>query len=49
MRVEIIVMSGPAKGQRFTFDKPARLICGRATDAQISFPNETNTLPDIIS
>ena len=40
MWVEIQVISGPAKGQRFTFDKPNRLLFGRAVDAHISLPND---------
>ena len=40
MRVEIHVISGPAKGQAFTFDKPAQLLFGRAAAAQISLPND---------
>ncbi len=40
MRVEIRVVSGPAKGQIFTFDTPDRFLFGRAADARISLPND---------
>ena len=40
MRVEISITAGPAKGQRFTFDKPDRFLFGRALDARVSLPND---------
>ena len=40
MRVEICVTAGPAKGQRFTFDKPDYFLFGRAPDAHISLPTD---------
>lgn len=40
MCVEISVISGPAKGQSFTFDHPDRFVFGRAVDARISLPND---------
>jgi serine/threonine protein kinase len=39
MRVEIIVTTGPAKGQRFRFDQPDHILFGR-TDAPVSFPDD---------
>ena len=40
MRVEISITAGPAKGQRFTFEKPDRFLFGRALDARVSLPND---------
>jgi pSer/pThr/pTyr-binding forkhead associated (FHA) protein len=38
MRVDIAITAGPAKGQRFTFDKPDRFLFGRSTEARVSLP-----------
>ena len=40
MHVKISITAGPAKGQRFTFDKPDRFLFGRAVDARVSLPND---------
>ncbi len=40
MHVEISITAGPAKGQRFIFDKPDRFLFGRALDARVSLPND---------
>jgi len=40
MRVEINVIAGPAKGYRFTFDKPDCFLFGRAADAHVSLPDD---------
>jgi len=40
MRVEIYVIAGPAKGKRFTFDKPDCFLFGRIADAHLSLPND---------
>ncbi len=40
MCVEINVTAGPAKGQRFVFDKPDYFLFGRASDAHVSLPND---------
>ena len=40
MRVEISITAGPAKGQRFVFEKPDRFLFGRALDARVSLPND---------
>jgi serine/threonine protein kinase len=39
MRVEMTVTTGPAKGRRFTFDKPESFLFGR-TNAHVSFPDD---------
>jgi serine/threonine protein kinase/pSer/pThr/pTyr-binding forkhead associated (FHA) protein len=40
MHVEISITAGPAKGQRFTFDKPDRFLFGRTLDARVSLPDD---------
>jgi class 3 adenylate cyclase len=40
MCVEIHVTAGPAKGKSFLFEKPGRLLFGRADDAHILIPND---------
>jgi serine/threonine protein kinase len=40
MRVEITITDGPAKGQKFTFEKPDRFLFGRAADARVSLPKD---------
>ncbi len=38
--IEIHVTAGPARGRSFVFEKPGRLIFGRAPDAHISVPGD---------
>ncbi len=40
MHVEISITAGPAKGQRFIFEKPDRFLFGRALDARVSLPSD---------
>lgn len=40
MKVELLVISGAAKGKRFVFDKPDCFLFGRAADAHISLPHD---------
>lgn len=40
MQVELYVTKGPARGQRFTFEKPDSFLFGRAADAHISLPQD---------
>lgn len=40
MKVEIDVIDGPAKGQRFAFEEPDRFLFGRADDARVSIPGD---------
>ncbi len=41
MRVEIHIIAGPAKGQRFFFDKPDCFLFGRTIDAHVSLPGDS--------
>lgn len=35
MQIQIDIVSGPAKGRTFTFDRPDCFLCGRASDAHV--------------
>ena len=40
MHVKLTIVAGPARGKTFFFDRPDRLLFGRAADARISLPDD---------